>query len=135
MAKLRHHLHGAAIRRTGQGAVPRAHDGDPQRGEGARRRRAQGAHDPPEPAGLREASRPDAAVVAGPRSSGPLSQHLGEGAVIGTRLSAPKYEPPRTSRPSRSTMTGGSIAHQDRELRELLRRRLLVSAAVIIGFF
>lgn len=51
------------------------------------------------------------------------------------RASGPGLEPSRTSRPSRSTMTGGSIAHQDRELRELLRRRLLISAGVVIGFF
>ena len=55
--------------------------------------------------------------------------------MITARASAPKYEPPRTSRPSRSAVTGGSIVHQDREIRELLRRRLLVSAAVVIGFF
>ena len=51
-----------------------------------------------------------------------------------TRPSGPGFDPPRTSRPSRN-VTGGSIAHQDRELRELLRRRLLVSAGVVIGFF
>jgi tRNA A-37 threonylcarbamoyl transferase component Bud32 len=51
-----------------------------------------------------------------------------------TRASGPEHEPPRTSRPSRN-VTGGSIAHQDRELRELLRRRLLISAGVVIGFF
>ena len=51
-----------------------------------------------------------------------------------TRASGPEHEPSRSSRPSRN-VTGGSIAHQDRELRELLRRRLLISAGVVIGFF
>src|SRR5689334_3919183 len=64
-----------------------------------------------------------------PGTAGPSFQYRPPSRGSGSEL-----EPPRTSRPSRN-MTGGSIAHQDRELRELLRRRLLISAAVIVGFF
>ena len=46
---------------------------------------------------------------------------------------APTLAEPRRSRPSNNV--AGVIAHQELQLRELLRRRLLVSVAVIVGFF
>ena len=49
------------------------------------------------------------------------------------RPPTPVQPEPRRSRPSNNV--AGVIAHQERELRELLRRRLLVSVAVVVGFF
>ena len=46
---------------------------------------------------------------------------------------APTLAEPRRSRPSNNV--AGVVAHQELQLRELLRRRLLVSVAVIVGFF
>jgi eukaryotic-like serine/threonine-protein kinase len=49
------------------------------------------------------------------------------------RAPTPTQPEPRRSRPSNNV--AGVVAHQERELRELLRRRLLISVAVVVGFF
>src|SRR5688572_5497593 len=72
------------------------------------------------------------AYFSGPTVMTPPRTSAGRGAQYRPSI-APTLAEPRRSRPSNNV--AGVVAHQELQLRELLRRRLLVSVSVIVGFF